>query len=281
VRIGSIARVRQKLHAGLRNETEARSRSSAIVFAPHQDDETLGCGGTIILKRELSTPVTCVFMTDGTTSHQTFMDRESLHRLRRAEALEATAVLGLDRDQVHFLDFPDSKLGNHHAAAVAKVTVLLDAVMPDEVYVPYRRDGTPDHEATYRIVVESLQHVRHATRVLEYPLWFWNRWPWVQIEVGLSRDTWAATRGALDAQLGLTMLREFGSGVFVRNVLERKRDALAKYRSQMNVLQPGKPWPTLGDVSGGEFLDCFLQDFEVYRCANSSARAAPVAGSRG
>lgn len=26
--------------------------ASAIIFSPHQDDETLGCGGTIIRKRQ-------------------------------------------------------------------------------------------------------------------------------------------------------------------------------------------------------------------------------------
>jgi LmbE family N-acetylglucosaminyl deacetylase len=218
-------------------------------------------------------------MTDGATSHQSFMDSESLRKLRRAEALEATAVLGLGPERVHFLDFPDSKLGSHHRAAVSRVSGLLEALTPEEVYVPYRLDGTPDHEATYRIVVESLQSAGRAIRVFEYPLWFWNRWPWVQIEIRMSRNTIAATRSAFGAQLGMKMLREFRSGVFVRSALERKREALAKYRSQMTELQTGKAWPTLGDVSGGEFLRCFFQDFEVYRCPNAPARAGSVSGS--
>jgi hypothetical protein len=33
---------RHRLHRGLRDETPTRARSPAMVFAPHQDDETLG-----------------------------------------------------------------------------------------------------------------------------------------------------------------------------------------------------------------------------------------------
>jgi hypothetical protein len=37
------------------------SRESTMIFAPHQDDETLGCGGLIALKRQLGIPVKVVF----------------------------------------------------------------------------------------------------------------------------------------------------------------------------------------------------------------------------
>jgi LmbE family N-acetylglucosaminyl deacetylase len=221
----------------------------------------------MILKRELSTAVACVFMTDGGTSHRTLMDEIELRRIRKGEALDATAVLGLDPEQVRFLDFPDGKLASHHAAAVAKVTGLLDAMMPEEVYVPYRHDGTSDHEATYRIVIEALHNVRRPTRVLEYPVWFWNRWPWVALPLAARRETLTAAMDALGARLRHPLLGDFRSGVFVRNVLARKRQALEKHRSQMSVLRHGKPWPTLGDVSGGEFLKCFFHDFEVFRCS--------------
>ena len=39
---------------------------ACIVFAPHQDDETLGSGGTIIQKKRKGADVKIVFMTDVT-----------------------------------------------------------------------------------------------------------------------------------------------------------------------------------------------------------------------
>src|SRR5207248_577693 len=41
---------------------------SAIVFAPHQDDEVLGCGGTIVRKLRAGADVTVVFLTDGSAA---------------------------------------------------------------------------------------------------------------------------------------------------------------------------------------------------------------------
>jgi hypothetical protein len=51
LRLKSFTGLRRALHSCLRSESPHRM-SSAVVFAPHQDDETLSCGGTIILKRE-------------------------------------------------------------------------------------------------------------------------------------------------------------------------------------------------------------------------------------
>jgi LmbE family N-acetylglucosaminyl deacetylase len=238
------------------------------VFAPHQDDETLGCGGTIILKRQAGTPVTVVFMTDGSTSHKRFMDEGELRRLRKAEALEAAEVLGVSSQGVHFLDFPDGRLARFHEAAVSQVLALLNRQQPDEVFVPYHRDGTPDHEATYRIVVEAMRKSALTLHLHEYPVWLWNQWPWVSLNLACSREAARAVWRAIRSGFGLAFFREFRSGVLVSEVLARKREALARHRSQTSVLKPGVGWPTLSDVSHGQFLSCFFQKYELYVSAD-------------
>jgi len=42
---------------------------TATVFSPHPDDETLGCGGTIIKKKRAGAEVKIFYMTDGRKSH--------------------------------------------------------------------------------------------------------------------------------------------------------------------------------------------------------------------
>jgi LmbE family N-acetylglucosaminyl deacetylase len=224
----------------------------------------------MILKCASAARVACVFMTDGGTSHKDLIDQDELRRLRKAEALEATAILGVAHGDVHFLDFPDGRLAACHAAAVEQVAGLLRRHKPEEVYVPYRRDGTPDHEATFRIVVDALSMLGRTTRILEYPVWFWNRWPWVPFRLVASREALSAFLGSVKAGFGLQLLREFRDGVFVGTVLERKRAALSQHRSQMTPLRPGTPWPTLPGISEGKFLECFFQEFEVFRSSSVS-----------
>lgn len=264
-------RLRCLFYSGLRDETGKRVNASAVVFAPHQDDEALGCAGTILLKRQAGTQVGCVFMTDGRTSHRQFMAEEELRRLRKSEAVDAAAILGIARSDVHFLDFEDGRLSRFHNGAVEKVLALIDKYHPDEVYVPYRADGTPDHEETYVIVVEACRKSGLQLEVCEYPVWFWNQWPWVSLSVRCSRETLKELLRVFRAQLGWKLFRTFRIGVYVEGVMEKKRQVLAQYRSQMNVLKEGSAWPTLGGVSNGEFLNCFFQSFEVFHCTKFSA----------
>lgn len=266
-------RYQRWLYSGARNETADRIKRSAIVFAPHQDDETLGCGGSVILKRRAGTPVACVFMTDGSTSHRRFLDVEQLRSLRNAEAVEATQVLGVHREDVHFLGFPDGQLARFHEDAVIQVVALIERYRPDELYVPYRADGVRDHESTYAVVVDAVHKARWVVDVCEYPIWLWNQWPWVPLRIRWDREMGRTLTRLAGSGFGWRMLRECRTAVFVGDVLDTKRKALSHYRSQMMVLQPGTEWPTLGDVSGGEFLKWFFQDFEVFRCQRFSGRS--------
>jgi len=263
--------LRRLFFSGIRNETSPRMKASAIVFAPHQDDEVLGCAGTILLKSQAGTPVACVFMTDGRTSHRRFMEEGELRHLRQSEALDAAAILGIQRSDVHFLDFEDCCLNKFHTRAVEHVLALIHRYHPDEVYVPYQGDGNPDHEETYAIVVEACWKSALRLELCEYPIWFWNHWPWVSLQVQCNLTTFRDLLKLLKAGLGWRLFRAFRSGVYVGGVIERKRQALAQYRSQMTVFKEGTAWPTLPGVSNGEFLDCFFQKFEVFRCRTISA----------
>lgn len=264
--IRSLPALRRRFMGRIRDESDRHRRASAIVFAPHQDDETLGCGGTILQKRDAGTAVACVFMTDGRTSHSRFMPEAELRETRMAEAMAAAEVLGISRGDVHFLDFEDGKLGRHRTAAIDAVVPLIVALRPAEVFTPYRHDGTPDHDETAAVVLEACRRSGLALRICEYPIWCWNQWPWVSIEAGLDRETMRSLLRTLRAGCGLQLFRDFTSGVNVASQLDRKWLALNCHRSQMTILRPGTAWPTLADVAAGEFLECFFQDFEVFRC---------------
>jgi LmbE family N-acetylglucosaminyl deacetylase len=249
----------------LMSELETDLGGSAIVFAPHPDDETLGCGGTIIKKRRTGADVKIVFMTDGSYSPDDLMSADELRSIRLNEALAASRLLGIDGGDVVFLEFEVGKLGENLDSAINRVTEILLKQPSREIFIPYYKDKhlLLDHVATNRIVVSALQVLGRKAIIYEYPIWFWwNFWPWTSVYTRSRRKTLKFLKKSLAS--GLSLLRDFRCSVYIGDVLELKRAALDQHKSQMTRLVPDSRWPTLGDVSNGEFLECFFQEHEIF-----------------
>jgi len=241
---------------------EALSRS-ALVFAPHQDDETLGCGGTIILKKSAGARLGIVFMTDGGTSHSRLMAPETVAEIREQEALSAAGMLGLESSDVHFLRFSSKELRDHKDEATSQVLAILGKQQPEEIFIPHALEPPADHATTNRIVRGAVEQRGVRVQVFEYPIWFWEHFPWMRSHIYNPRTRRAMCRWSLQA-LGHTMLK-MGWKIWVGDVIEQKRRALQEYRSQMTQLVDDPRWQTLPEVSNGDFLARFLGKFEFYR----------------
>lgn len=151
----------------------------AVVVAPHQDDETFGCGGVIAMKRQLGVPVSVVFVSDGGGSaRKPGVSPEEIIAMREREARAATSLLGVVAGDVHFLRYPDTQLAHLEAssreAVVARLSTLMDRYAKLEVYVTHKRDMHLDHEATFRLVEEAVVRAKGEVRLFEYPVWI--RW---------------------------------------------------------------------------------------------------------
>jgi LmbE family N-acetylglucosaminyl deacetylase len=197
-----------------------------MIFAPHQDDETFGCGGLIALKRELGAKVTIVFLTDGHNSHRRFQDRRSpdgLVTTRKCEAVAAAQRLGVPSDCLHFLDLPDSRLAELFGEARLQATLSLDSLIqrhqPDEVYLPHRHDQLDDHEATYELVSSTRSILASPPRLFQYPIWM----AWLSPMTSLFRS--GDFRGSFRASIA--------------SVMGKKRFAIQAYQSQLQILPHG------------------------------------------
>jgi LmbE family N-acetylglucosaminyl deacetylase len=238
---------------------------SAIVFSPHPDDETLGCGGTIIKKIRAGAEVKIVFMTDGQKSHQHLISESKLKSMRTNEALAASKKLGVEEAAV-FLGFEDGELSKNQNSAIKKVLKILLSQQLHEIFIPYYKEPllwSADHLAANRIVLAALQAYGKKVVIYEYPIWYWYHWPWISMPIGNLGRLLVFLKDSLVSPLSL--LRDFRCSIFVGDVLELKRDALDQYASQMKRIIPDPRWLTLSDISNGEFLECFFQDHEVFR----------------
>ena len=158
-----------------------RSWGKTLVVAPHPDDESLGCGGAIALLSSFGSPVNVLFISDGTGSHPNSRKYPApvLRDLRESEAKDALALLGAAPGSAAFLRLKDGAVPGKDAAGFAEAVTSCQAyladIKPQTILLPWRRDPHPDHRATSQIMQAALAGMPDKPRVLEYPVWAWER----------------------------------------------------------------------------------------------------------
>lgn len=153
--------------------------ASALVVAPHPDDESFGCGGAVALLVRGGAVVHVAFVTDGDASHPahpSVAPRELAAR-RRTEARLATGILGVDGERVSFLGERDGTLASPDVGraqdVAAKLAGLLARLEPEAVLLPCRHDGSSEHDATFALFSRALRQAGTAPRIFAVPVWSW------------------------------------------------------------------------------------------------------------
>jgi LmbE family N-acetylglucosaminyl deacetylase len=113
----------QGTEAPQRVEPWLSKNTRLMVFSPHPDDETLAAGGLIQRVLSLGGSVKVVFMTSGDgfpegvekenrIARPTAQDYRNYGKLRKKEARQALHVMGMKKQDIVFLNFPDGGLRN-------------------------------------------------------------------------------------------------------------------------------------------------------------------------
>jgi LmbE family N-acetylglucosaminyl deacetylase len=185
--------------------TPPAAGARVLVVAPHCDDETLGAGGLIAGAVRRGAQVSVVFVTNGDgfpmavsrkyhRLHPGPKEFRAMARARQAEAREALAHLGVPRERIYFLGYPDrgvAELWNqywsrelpytsrftgcsvspyrdsfHRGAVYCGRDLMLDLesllrrLRPQSLYIPHPGDDHPDHWATYCFTTAALEELR-------------------------------------------------------------------------------------------------------------------------
>lgn len=138
-----------------RTATESLLPGRALVFSPHQDDETIGCGLLMAEKAKSGIPVAVVVATDGRAGWFTPSPRPApldIAEIRRTEWHRALDALGVPRADRFELKFPDGELSDHEHELTDQIVALLRSVRPDQVFVTSSDDPHPDHQTLARVV---------------------------------------------------------------------------------------------------------------------------------
>jgi LmbE family N-acetylglucosaminyl deacetylase len=142
--------------------------ASVLVVAPHPDDESIGCGGSLALHREQGDRITALFLTSGELGLKQFTPEEAW-RIREAETQAAAQVLGIR--QLRFLRAPDWFLADHIDSLLPDVRRMFDELAPNYVYVPHSNEWHPDHKAAATIVSSVVAEKGITAEIRSFEVW--------------------------------------------------------------------------------------------------------------
>ncbi|QNE32140.1 PIG-L family deacetylase [Sphingomonas sp. NBWT7] len=142
---------------------------SALIVAPHPDDEIIGGAGLIAALRLRGATVRVVIVSDGGASHpgSTAWPRARLVAERRRESRRALLRLAVPADAVTFVGLPDGALAAQGEACRRTLRRLVAQTEPTLIVAPAASDAHPDHRA----VAAALREIRTPARRLDYQVW--------------------------------------------------------------------------------------------------------------
>ena len=116
-----------------------------LVLAPHADDETLGMGGTIALKRNQGYEVFVAILTGHGEKKHPLWSQESWIEVR-SEAKKAAEILNVS--ELIFRELPAACLDYIPSWQTnEEINKLIQEIKPEELYIPFYYDLHKDHHA--------------------------------------------------------------------------------------------------------------------------------------
>ncbi|WP_027937102.1 PIG-L deacetylase family protein [Anaeroarcus burkinensis] len=137
-----------------------------VVIAPHPDDETLGCGGTLLRHRHEGDEIFWMIVTHMT--EEAGFSEERIER-RRKEVEKVAQAYGFSK--TYEMKFPTTRLESVAIGTlVMEIGDVIKEVGPEIVYAPFDGDIHSDHKIVFNAAMSCTKWFRYPTikRVLCY-----------------------------------------------------------------------------------------------------------------
>ncbi len=167
-------------------------KAKILVIAPHPDDETLGCGGTLALLAQQHCDIHILVVTDGVQGDPEKICDGDIISHRQQETRNALTLLGID--SVEFLTAPDGAYSNT-VEWITHYHRCMNEMQPDWIFIPSPLDYHRDHVAISLAWAEAWQQNAHPSRLFLYETWGTLPATWV---VDITK-TVAQKQAAIDA----------------------------------------------------------------------------------
>jgi len=139
-----------------------------LVVAPHPDDETLGCGGTLLRRKAEGGTIGWLLMTEinkiwGWSDLQISKRSDEINQVRK--------FLGIRKEHVYQLGFPATRLDTIPIAdLVTSISEAFKSFKPEELFLPHPGDIHSDHRITFEAASACTKWFRYPSlkRILAY-----------------------------------------------------------------------------------------------------------------
>jgi LmbE family N-acetylglucosaminyl deacetylase len=135
---------------------------SILIFTPHPDDETFSMGGTLsMLAKKGNNIHVIIYTNDNKGSLDPNMTRERLAQIRRAEEETACSVIGIPKENIHWLGYEDGDLEYAEPRALRGIVArYIKLYRPDVVFSPdpgssWVQWHKPDHRMAANITNDA------------------------------------------------------------------------------------------------------------------------------
>jgi N-acetylglucosamine malate deacetylase 1 len=140
--------------------------TGVLVVAPHPDDETLGCGGTLLRHRAQGDQIHWLIVTDmsvgqGYSSEQVLARGREIETVRAAYGFSSTTNLKLPAAALDTIPM---------AQLVRGIAETLERIQPATLFVPFSGDIHTDHRITFSAVISASKwfRARSIKKILTY-----------------------------------------------------------------------------------------------------------------
>lgn len=118
-----------------------------VVVAVHPDDETIGCGGTIIKHLNRGDEVHCILVTKGNAEQEVIWNKVK-------DAYHFTSVTELDFPELDLMDKSLNEL-------IPPLSKAISTIQPQTIIIPNRSDAHSDHKAIFSAVASCTKTFRY------------------------------------------------------------------------------------------------------------------------
>lgn len=127
--------------------------NNVLVIAAHPDDETLGCGGTLLKHKANGDSIYWLICTE-TNKEKDF------YKIRENEVEKVSKMYGFDG--VHHLELKTMQVDEYSIGwLIGRISKIINELKPNIIYLPFKGDAHSDHRKIFEVSYSCTKSFRY------------------------------------------------------------------------------------------------------------------------